>query len=114
MKDDLSDIDNLVLPDIDSRLRGRRSQCARCCDRFKKFLKKLFDDTIYFAKSMCLLKKDIENDAPDEMDLEVKLINKTLLTRTNQGSRKRKDGKGYYHAESPEWPEIVDHVIDEI
>lgn len=110
----MSDIDNLILPDVDGRMNGRKSKCARCCDRFKKFLKKLLDDSLYFVKSMCLLNKDIDSEEKNEMELEVKLINKTLLKHSNVGSKRNKDGKGYFHEESPEWPEIVDHVIDEI
>ncbi|EAR95963.2 transmembrane protein, putative (macronuclear) [Tetrahymena thermophila SB210] len=106
--------DDIILPDIDARMKNRKTKCQRCIERFNKYMKSLMENTSYFCKSLCLLDKDIKSNGKDEIDLEVNLINNDLLAPQQFGAKKKKNGQGYIHEESPEWPEIVDIMVDEI
>lgn len=69
------DSDDIVLPDIDERLKNRKTKCQRCLERFNKYLKSVMENSIYFCKSLCMLDKDIKNKGKDEIDLEVNMVN---------------------------------------
>lgn len=69
------------------------------------------ENLIYFLKSYCLLEKEQRNQGIDEIDLEVNMINNTYL-KSVPFANKRK--KVYQHEESPEWPELVDMIVDEV
>ena len=71
--------DNVNLPDLDERLKNRKSKCRRCLDRMKKLLDQFAKNASYFLKSLYMLDKDIKSNGKDDVTMEVNMINNNLL-----------------------------------
>jgi hypothetical protein len=81
------------------------------CNDIKEYFLEVSQNIKYYFKSHFLLEKEMKSYSLDSIEMEVKLINETLL-KTKPIFNKRK--RTFKHPDSPQWFQITDIIVDEM
>jgi hypothetical protein len=98
-------------PDLDYNQIHQEWTCERMMVDIKDYFLEIIENLKYYLKSHFLLEKEMKSYSLDSIEMEVKLINETLLkTKPIFNKRKRK----FKHPDSPAWNQITDILVDEM
>ena len=71
----------------------------------------VFENIRYYLASFFLLEREQRNEGLDAIELEVKLVNETILKTKPLLNKRRRE---FDHPESPDWNNLVNIIVDEI